>query len=292
MTERPQRIDARLRERADRAGRWAQDRVPGATAVVESLERERMAAAGLVAGGLAYRLFLWLVPFGLVVAAALSFWVREDRSGLEEAARNVGLGAVAARSAAEAIAADSHGRWYFLVIGSALLVWFSMGAVRALYVAHWLAWGERPERLRRPHVAGLAFTGIATGVIAAGTAAAWLREELGVSWLLVSLLLVFLYAAVALWAAVRLPHAGAPWQDLVPGAILIGVGVQVVQLVVVLYLAPKLGRSSELYGSLGAATVILFWLYITARLVVAAAFLNAALWQRKVALSRERGAQA
>ena len=47
-----------------------------------------------------------------------------------------------------------------------------------------------------------------------------------------------------------------------------------------LYLAPKLGRSSELYGALGAATVILLWLYLEARLFVGAAFLNACLWER------------
>ena len=38
---------------------------------------------------------------------------------------------------------------------------------------------------------------------------------------------------------------------------------------VILYIAPKLGRSSELYGTLGSATVVLLWLYLVARLIVA-----------------------
>ena len=46
---------------------------------------------------------------------------------------------------------------------------------------------------------------------------------------------------------------------------------------------PRLGRSSELYGSLGAATVILLWLYIIARLITLSAFLNATLWERRTA---------
>jgi uncharacterized BrkB/YihY/UPF0761 family membrane protein len=50
----------------------------------------------------------------------------------------------------------------------------------------------------------------------------------------------------------------------------------------VLYLVPKLGHSSELYGALGTATVILLWLYLLARLLVAAAFLNAALWDHRM----------
>ena len=62
---------------------------------------------------------------------------------------------------------------------------------------------------------------------------------------------------------------------------LLALGTQAIHLVVALYLAPKLGRSSELYGALGAATVVLLWLYLLARLVVAGAFLNAALWEHK-----------
>jgi len=93
--------------------------------------------------------------------------------------------------------------------------------------------------------------------------------------------LVLLYAAVALWMMKLLPHADAPLTALLPGAVLVALGVQAMHLVVALYLGPKLGRSSELYGALGVATVILLWLYITARLLTASAFLNAALWERR-----------
>ena len=44
--------------------------------LIESFEREQRSGAALLAGGLAYRLFFWLVSFGLVVAAAASFWER------------------------------------------------------------------------------------------------------------------------------------------------------------------------------------------------------------------------
>ena len=83
-----------------------------------------------------------------------------------------------------------------------------------------------------------------------------------------------------LWIMDKLPHRSDSWRDLLPGALLVAFGAQVIHLAVVLYLAPKIGRSSELYGALGAATVILLWLYLIARLIVASAFLNAALWHR------------
>ena len=65
------------------------------------------------------------------------------------------------------------------------------------------------------------------------------------------------------------------------GSVLVAVGIVLVHLSVSFYFAPKLGRSSELYGTLGAAMVVLLWLYVAARLVVAGAFLNAALWARR-----------
>ena len=105
---------------------------------------------GLIAGGLAYRLFFWLVPLGLLLASILSFWVDADRLAAEDAARDFGMGGAAVQSAMNAIAGQHHARWYFLLTGLVFVVWFGSGVVRALFVAHYVAWGLRPERVRRP----------------------------------------------------------------------------------------------------------------------------------------------
>ena len=78
-----------------------------------------------------------------------------------------------------------------------------------------------------------------------------------------------------------LPHRDTPWTALLPGAVLVGVGALGLQLVHGPLPRPRIGRSSELYGALGAATVILLWLYIIARLITLSAFLNATLWERR-----------
>jgi uncharacterized BrkB/YihY/UPF0761 family membrane protein len=160
-------------------------------------------------------------------------------------------------------------------------LWFAVGVVRAMRVAHFLAWQMPPDKLRRPFFAGTALTLLAIIVIAASAASAWAREQSGGEGLGLTLLLVLLYMAVALWVMNLLPHRDAPWTALIPGAALVALGTEALHLVVALYLAPKLGRSSALYGSLGAATVVLLWLYLTARLIVSAAFLNATLWDRR-----------
>ena len=271
----------KARRRARRAGDWASE-LPGADLVGAALERERLAAAGLIAGGLAYRLFFWLVPLGLVLASVLSFWVDEDRVGLQDAARNFGISGAATQSAMKAIAEEHHARWYFLIAGLVLLVWFGIGVIRALNVAHSIAWNVRPERLRRPVFSGLVFSGVVILLIVVSASTQFLREEYGVTGLWVTLALFLFYLGAVLWIMDKLPHRSTSWRDLLPGAVLVALGTEVIHLVVVLYLVPKLGHSSELYGALGSATVILLWLYLIARLLVGAAFLNAALWDNRI----------
>ena len=268
------------RANATRAAAWAKERLPFMDILEQALERDRIAAAGLLAGGLAYRLFFWIVPLGLVVAAILSFWLEADRAGLEDAAEKYGIGGATASSAADAIASGTRARWYFLVVGLALLPWFGMGVVRAISVAHAVAWRLRPPKLHRPLVAGVAFTAITAALLAVSAGSDALRERQPGPGLGLLLGLVVVYTAVSVWVSTLLPSRASGWRPFVPGAVLVSVGMVLLHLSVSIYFAPKLGRSSELYGTLGAALVVLLWLYVAARLLVAGAFLNAALWER------------
>ncbi len=103
-------------------------------------------------------------------------------------------------------------------------------------------------------------------------------------------------AAAWLLGSWLLPHDGAPWWALVPGAVLGATGVLVMHLVTVYYLAGKIEHASEMYGALGAAAAILLWLSIFARLMIVGAGLNATLWYRRSARGRSgrrgRGAAA
>jgi len=192
-----------LDPRVERALSWMRAHLPGFNPGLAALERETTAGGTLIAGGLAYRLFLWLVPFGVVIAAVASFWERADPNGLESSAEDFGLTATAAETAANAVEQGAHGRWYFLIIGLVLLQWFAMGVVRALRLAHRVAWGAPREKFRRPIPAGLLFTLFAAALIVVSGAAQWAREEVGAVGLIVTLLLALVYAAGALWAMVR-----------------------------------------------------------------------------------------
>ena len=97
------------------------------------------------------------------------------------------------------------------------------------------------------------------------------------------------FAALWLGVSLLLPRdPRASWVALLPGSLLIGVGVWLIQLFSVYVLASRVDKASTLYGSLGVAAALLAWLYVLGRLIVAAAMLNATLWERRQARPRRR----
>jgi uncharacterized BrkB/YihY/UPF0761 family membrane protein len=282
-TKRPSRAEAFAEQVAAARGRL--EAMPGAPLVREVFEAERDLGGGLIAGGVAFRVFLWLVPFGLVGAALLSFWSEHDEDGLEEASRELGVGAAAAAAAAEALQNGDRNAALVLVFGLVTLAWFTLGAVRALVLAHALAWQLKPARIRRPLRAIAIFNGLFVFYMASAAGVAWLKEQIGETALLGIAVTLAVSTAVALSAMWLLPRRATSIRELLPGALLVSVGVQLVNIAVVFYFAPKLGESEETYGAFGAAATMLVWLYVISRLVTSAAFLNSTLWLRRNAVT-------
>jgi uncharacterized BrkB/YihY/UPF0761 family membrane protein len=263
------------------AARARSETLPGGPLVREVLQNERELGGGLIAGGVAFRIFLWLVPFGLVVAAVLSFWRDLDPDGLETAARRFGVGAAAAQAASEALQASDRNAFLVLAFGLVLLAWFTLGAVRALVLAHALAWQLEPPRIRRPFRAIAIFNGLFLLAILSSVGLTWLEAAIGRTALLGTVVGLAGGTAIALYAMWLLPHRATDVRELLPGAALVAVGYELVQIAVIFYFAPRLGRSEETYGAFGTAATMLVWLYVLSRLVTVAAFLNATLWYRR-----------
>jgi uncharacterized BrkB/YihY/UPF0761 family membrane protein len=216
----------------------------------------------------------------------LGFWLDYDEGGVEEAAEEFGIGAAAIASAENAVETSSTNRIVLLIIGLVLLAWCSVFFVKALQVTYALAWDVERPRMRRPlHAVGV-FNGLFLGAAGGALALGWLREAVGLGALAGVVGALALQTCFAVVVMRLLPNRAERWQDLLPGALLLAGGTELVQVAVVFYFAPKLERSSELYGVLGVSAVLLVWLYVLARLATGAAFLNATLWERRYA-SRE-----
>jgi uncharacterized BrkB/YihY/UPF0761 family membrane protein len=282
----------RARARARQLEAWVLENRPRHASIDASFqiaERDQRIAASVLAGGIAFRLFLWLLPLALILGGVIGFVPRAAKDAAEE----VGLTEAAVDSVATAAEQAESGRWVLLLVGAWLLLWTGYTSVRALRLVHALAWGMRPPRGGSPLKASLVFSGACLLLLAVPGIAAWLREASGGVGLATTLLSIAAFFAVWLWGSWQLPHRDAPWRALVPGAIFFAVGVQAMHLFIALYVAHKLERASALYGGLGLAATFLFVLYLGGRLIVASAILNSTLWERKQAeLGLEVGAPA
>ena len=239
---------------------------------LRAVERNRRVAATVLAGGFAYRIFLWLLPFGLIVGGGLGF---ADADGTEEAVQGGGLPAAVTNAIGDAARSSNSNSWWLLAVGVPLLLWAGFSGAKAIQLIHSLIWDEPPPK-PQPLKMSLAFTGSICAFLAAVALTWWVRGQ----WpgFLAPVVTVAPLAALWLWVSVHLPHRDAPWQALVPGALVVGIGFQVLHEAVAYLLVPKLEKSTSLYGDLGATTTFLFFMYMTAILVVTAPVLNSSLY--------------
>ena len=263
-------------------------RAPGYEKAMEAFNRDRRSGGGLLAGALAFRLFGALLPFALLLTVLFGYAATVDPEAPAKAGEALGIGQTLLESVAESSKLSSGTRW--LVVASALvaLLWSATSAARAIRAVHSLAWEGRIARFPRPLQAALILIATIAGIGAAIGASSNAREELGTGGLLITVAALVAFFAIWLGASSLLPHGDAPWTALVPGAVLVALGLQLVHLGTVLFIAGKVERASDTYGSLGVAFTILFWLYMISRVIVASAMLNAALWAGRAGVSAPR----
>lgn len=247
---------------------------------LRAAEKNRRVAASVLAGGLAYRLFLWLLPFGLIVGGALGFL---NAGSTEKAVSKGGLPGAISNAVGDASRSAHSNSWWLLAVGVPLLLWAGFSGAKAVQLVHSLVWDEPPQRTK-PLQGSLAFTGVLLAVWAIIGLTWWVRGD----WpgVLAPVLTFAPLTGLWLWVSLQLPHRDAPWKALLPGALLVGIGFPVLHGLVLTFLVPKLEKSTSLYGSLGATTTVIFFIYLLATLVVTAPILNSSLYQE---LSRRAG---
>ena len=240
---------------------------------LRAVERNQRVAATVLAGGLAYRLFLWLLPFGLIMGGALGLM---NADSTEDAVSNGGLPAAISNAVGDASRSTHSDSWWLLLVGVSVLIWSGYTGAKAVQLIYALIWDQTPPRTK-PLKGSLAFTGTVCVVLVAIAVTWWVRGE---TWRgpLVAGLTVAPFAALWLGVSVVLPHRDAPWRSLIPGALLVGIGVPLLHGVIVASLVPQLQKAQALYGVLGAATTLIFFVYLVAMLVVLAAVLNSSLY--------------
>lgn len=252
--------------------------MPGASTARGMFRRDRRHAGSVLAAGLAFRLFLMLLPLYLLASAALGFLAGGSPQAGSAAAGTLGISGAVLKVVNDSAAQAHQGRWLLLLSGLVLLAYTANSACRALRLVYVVAWQDRLERARP-------LTTVLTALLLIALLV-WLALETVLvsrfpyAWPLISVLLIAALGGTWLLISMLLPHGGAPWRALLPGAAVVAIGIGAMHLAGSYYIPRKLSSSSQLYGALGIAATIMTWLFLACRLIVAAAVLNAMLWER------------
>lgn len=277
---RARRSSKDLQLRARDGFEQARSRSAGVQMAAEAFEHDRARAGGLLAGGLAYRVFLWQLPLSLFLLSALGLATELAGADPADLARRVGMTAALSGAIAKGAAASGSERVWLLFLGAFLTIWAGRGVYRGLRLVSELAWGVRGPRgssLR----GSLAVTGVALIGEAMQVALPRAWSAIGLPGLAEFLLGLVLASAFATWAISLLPRADARWTAVVPGGIVFGIGLRLLGVASATWFAYRLERSGDLYGAIGIAIVLMLYLYLLARLFVGVQFLNATLYRRR-----------
>jgi uncharacterized BrkB/YihY/UPF0761 family membrane protein len=248
-------------------------------------ERQRRVAAMVLAGGIAYRIFFWILAVSVVLGGVLGFF---DPNGVQPTLEQHGFAGWQASAVASLTRSSDGNEWWLLLVGGWLVLWTGYTCSKALSLAHGTIWGVAPPRLDKPLRASLLFSGCTLGFIAALGAARYVREQDWIAGFLATMLVLGVAFGFWLLASHSLPNAASDWVDLVPGAVVVSVGLQAMHVFTVYFLGPKLQSATQLYGIVGIVTTMLFWFYLGGRLIVSGATLNVEFTATRAAKRLER----
>jgi membrane protein len=232
--------------------------------------------------------FLSIFPLLLAGLAVLGF-VAVHSHGVANAnadlagrlVEHLGLTGESAKMLTDAVHTAERSRKAASIVGFLGLLWSGLGLVGALQYALNSVW-QVNDRGFKDKLFGL-FWLVGAGVLfvagAAGIAVLrWLPGFLAPVGILVSLAVSF---GLWLWTLRVLPNREVPWRQLVPGAVLGAVGLEILKAVGAYYVPRTVASSSQLYGSLGIVFAILAWLLLFGRLIVYAAVLNVVRYEQR-----------
>jgi membrane protein len=255
--------------------------------VLDVQDRVGEVNGGFLASAITISVFTALFPLLLVAIAVVGMLAAGDSTVPTRLIDTLGLSGTAASTMRDAIETASESRQAASIIGLLGLAWSGSGVAVALQQGIRAPWQERSEGIR-DRLLGLAWlvaAGIGfAGAMALGTALNFLPDSVPKALVAAGAVLFGVVVEIGLfwWMFWGLGTRRVPAKDLLPGAIVAGIGFEALKLVGTVYVPQLVARSSSLYGPLGVVFAILAWLALFARLVVYASTTNAVRYESRV----------
>jgi membrane protein len=236
--------------------------------------------APVLAAALAFRVFLFQVPYACLSVIVLGFYADLTGRDVHTLFRGRGIARLTTESVVSAASLSGWARvTAFFVVAYALFL-SARSFVKVLNIVHALVWDVPRRKLASTTRAALIFLGLMTVLFVLSLGAVSVREHFNFGGL--ALLILYTSAPFALWWAVswRMPHRPCPLIALAPGAAVFAIGFELLHLGTVIWFPHLIQSKSEVYGTIGIALAFLFWAYLIGRVITFGTVLNAALWAR------------
>ena len=253
-----------------------------------AFERDTASGGGVLSAAVAFRVFLFLVPYVFFCVVTFGFASHASSESPTEVAKSVGVSGLMARTFASAANLSGwHRAWAMCISGFAVYL-ATRALLKVLRITHGLIWRIAVPKLSSTIKPVGVIIGLVTAQFVVGAGIAWLRSLSPISAIVALVLSAALSFGIWMISSRMLPHAECPWWALAPGAALVAIGTTGLQAGTIFYFAGSIERKSDIYGAIGTSLVLLLWAYILGRIVIAAISLNAAFWYR----SEERAGRA
>ena len=248
----------------------------------EAVERDAQTGGGVLAAAVAFRLFMFLVPYAFVMVSGFGLASTAVGQDPKDAARAAGIGGLLASAVGSESSLSLLNRILVLLFGGVALALTARSLVGVLWIVHRLIWGVQPKRKPTPWAA-LILVGFITALFGIADLAAWMGSQSIALKLLAFVLTIVGSGGAWFLASLWLPHEECDWNALLPGAVIVGLGVGLLHLLTISFVAYEVSRKSSLYGAIGISLALLLWTYFAGRFLTASIAANASLWKRRKA---------
>lgn len=256
-----------------------------------AFERDVAAGGGVLAGAVAFRVFLFMIPYVFLLVVIFGLGASAGSEDPSSLARDAGIGGLAAKAFA-GIGELSTGQRVlsFFVAGVALLL-ATRSLLKVLRIVHALVWHTSPGKPKSATRAAGALVLLVTGALAISTLIGLVRDASFLAGLVATVLFIAIPVAAWIFVSWHMPRdPDMPWTALLPGALVFGIGMEVLHLVTVYWIATQVEHKTDTYGAIGFALALLLWAYLLGRLITSAAVVNETLWARDVERRKARAA--
>jgi uncharacterized BrkB/YihY/UPF0761 family membrane protein len=243
------------------------------------VERDSAIGGGLLAGALAYRLFVLALPTALLLISGLGLYAAASGKTPRQAAHEAGLHGLIASEVAST--ASGGARWLVFIVMIPAVLYACVTLYRSIAKVHAIAWHGSARKVRIAPAGVVALAGTLVLQLVALESVGWARRASAVGGIVALAGYVVVVGGAWLAVSTQLPRRDVRWTALLPGALLVGAGLLLVHAFNVYVTTILVESRANTYGALGVAAALLFSLVLVGRVIVLSPQLNAAFDDRR-----------